>query len=373
MTEQDTKYRMARHPSSVIEVESDGEQAVELSSSERPRCDGVIEVLSDASQSDDELEIVSESAATFAEGNDDDIQITGHNRMQPPEFQYPGAPMELLPVTDQPDDTSSSSFSSPIPQPSQRRQFGAMRRTMRMRQQQQQQQQQRRPRQGTAARQLLSDLLELTRFSVPFSFFDLNQEQQRALYEYFHEQDSPNEISSAIMARLEREDELALDRKIENEKIFNRKVLQKKRKEAKEKDNMHTTNITPEENLLCELCGVQLGEGIPETFKANPNLADNFEKYATEFEINAPWFCVRQILEVDRTLSKRVFAAKCGHVFCGRCIKNIGNRPPGRRTKKQDKEVSIDNPLISAPRKCPAEGCSHQFLRRKRAFTELFL
>ncbi|PSK41421.1 hypothetical protein C7M61_001103 [Candidozyma pseudohaemuli] len=356
MSEQDTKQPSRRRRSSIIEVVSDGENEPGLSFNEQDHRHSIIEVPSDAEldASNDELEIVGEAPAPAVD--DDEIQITGQNEMRPSPIQYPGAPMEAVPVDDHREErTPTQTPPTPRPPTRQRSLFG------------------RNPRRNTRRRTAGQLLMERLNFAVPFSFFNLPEEERRTFFNYLHAQDTADEISGAILARLEREDDLALDRKIEKEKIYNRDTLRKKRDEAKEEDNLHTTNITPTENLLCELCGIQLGEGIPDDFIPDPKYNRHLSKYVADNKVQAPWFCVTQCLESDRALSKRVFVGKCGHVFCGRCIKNIGNRAPGRRSKKKDQEVSIDNPMISAPRKCPAADCSHQFSRGKRAFTELFL
>lgn len=352
MNEHDTKQPMARRPSNVIDLVSDGESSGELGSNELRR-ESIIEIISDEEHSDDDLEIVGESET--AEPEDDDVQITGQTHVMSPAIQYPGGPMHPPVINRNPVSRSSTSTTPPTP-------VHIQRRNQRRRQQL--------PRRRGA---YITDVLGPNAYEYLHSFASLPADQQVSLFHLWHEHETRDDISGSIMARLEREDELALDRKIENEKIYNRKMLQKKRQEAKENDEMHTTNISPESNLLCELCGIQLGEGIPDDFTPNPKFNAQLEKHATGNKVQAPWFCMTQCLVTDRALSKRSFVAKCGHVFCGRCIKNIGNRPAGRRTKKQEKEVSIDNPAISAPRRCPATECSHQFSRGKRAFVELFL
>lgn len=200
-------------------------------------------------------------------------------------------------------------------------------------------------------------------------------QQQRALFRMFHTYGASDGVSNTIMERLARDDEAALDRKIESENIHNRRVLQQKKEVAAAGAAGYTSDITQESNLGCELCGVVLGQGIPEGFKPDPRYDEKLAEHAGAFRVNAPWFCMRQCFEADVALLKRVFAAKCGHVFCGRCIKNIGNRGLGRVSKKTP--LSITNPQIYAPRKCPALDCGATFNRGKKTgkktFTELFL
>lgn len=346
---------------SIIEVASDEENG---HSSRQSHSENIIEVPSDAesTHSDDGVEIVSVTPAPI----NDDIQITAHHRMVPPEVQYPGAPLEPVPVTeDASDDASENGSSRSTPARSEpalgifrgrRSPYPPPLRNVR-----------RRP-------NPLSRILGIERFALPPDYFDISHLEQQALFRMFHSFTDTDEVSSTIMARLEREDESAVDTKMENEKMFNRKTMLKKKELADENPPGYTSNINADHLLLCELCGVELGEGIPEDFVPDPAYDENLPHHAANCKVNAPWFCVRQCFDTDRALSKRVFAAKCGHVFCGRCIKNIGNRPPGRRSKKQIEEVSVNNPLISAPRKCPAKDCGIVFNNKSKCtFTELFL
>lgn len=335
---------------SVIEVNSDDEGG---------HRDSVIEIPSDAesTHSDDGVEIVSVTPAPV----NDDIQITGHNRMVPPEIQYPGVPLEPVPVLANPPPLRRS---VPPPRAARnprlaRRPYPPHLRNVR-----------RRP-------DSFFGLAGLERFALPaeyFEMFNLDPETQQALFQRFQSFTDSDEISSSIMARIEREDESAVDNKMENEKIYNRKALQKKQEVAKENPPGYTSDISPDKHLLCELCGVELGQGLPEDFKPDPSYDENLAYHAARCKVKAPWFCMRQCFDSDRELSKRVFAAKCGHVFCGRCIKNIANRPPGKRTKKQNEQVSVQNPLISAPRRCPAQDCGIVFNNKSKCtFMELFL
>ncbi|EGV62126.1 hypothetical protein PSN45_000844 [Yamadazyma tenuis] len=179
-----------------------------------------------------------------------------------------------------------------------------------------------------------------------------------------------NDIERSVMDRIERDNEREMDRKIETENTFNRKALLEKRSQIKREVQGYTSDITSNMIIGCELCGVTLGEGIPAEFKTNLEYNKKLAQLSIEYGVSAPWFCFKQLTEVDKDLSRRVFLSKCGHSFCGMCIKNIGNRP--RATKKNSKQdITIDNPRIYAPAKCPSFGCEHKF-RGKKSFIELY-
>lgn len=177
-----------------------------------------------------------------------------------------------------------------------------------------------------------------------------------------------DEIEASIMNRIERQIDEEMSEKISMENNYNQNAYLEKQRLTKESDsNKHVSNLDPNVGIYCELCGVELGVGIPRDFKPSPAYDENFKKYQEQFEVLAPWFCVKMITEVDKDLSKRVFSAKCGHVYCGRCVKNIGNRS-GRIPKGSPKGSTIDNPLISAPKVC---HCSKRF--NAKSFTELYI
>lgn len=207
---------------------------------------------------------------------------------------------------------------------------------------------------------------------VPLEQFILSQQLYRNLYgdfEDFDDQPMSDVVEGSVMARIERDNENAIDQRLQNENLFNRKALQNKKEVTDKELPGFTNDITPDTNSCCVLCGVILGEGIPEDFKANIYYNDNFKLFSKQYTVQAPWFCIKQCLPADFDLAKRVFVAKCGHVYCGRCVKNIGNRPPGR--KKQNQAHSIENPLISAPKKCACKECNVSFIGKK-SFTELY-
>lgn len=322
MSEQQQKS--PRH-NSIIEVPSDDDAAPPPVAGHRRRR-SVIEVLSEASE-DDDVEFVGESTP---QADDEGVEITGHQVYPRPAPRRPQLPRRHLRRRPNP------------------------------------------PGEDMLFVDVHADGQELR---IPFFYHGDGAgwlQQQQAILQMVRSHHARDEVSQSIMERLEREDERSLDRRIQRENIHNRKVLQKKEGVAKDEQPGYTNNISRDDNLICELCGVVLGEGIPADFKPDPRYNDELEKHASEHRVNAPWFCILQCFDGDVELSKRAFAAKCGHVFCGRCIKNIGNRPTGRRTKKNE-AMTITNPHISAPRKCPAPECGTAFNRGKRTFTELFL
>lgn len=172
-----------------------------------------------------------------------------------------------------------------------------------------------------------------------------------------------NEIEALIMRRIERDNERAVDERFEKEKVYNLKAIQlKKQVPENENKEVYTNDLAADQAVACELCGVQLGLGIPEGFRTDPRYNDNLNEYQSQYGVLAPWFCLITLTDTDSELSKRVFTAKCGHVYCGRCVKNIGNAPRARGRQRRD----ITHPLVYAPLKC---GCGGSL---KRKFTELY-
>lgn len=176
-------------------------------------------------------------------------------------------------------------------------------------------------------------------------------------------------VEGSIMERIERDNEHALDRRLQQENVFNKKTSDEKKQVAQNELKGFTNDIKHDDNAICVICGVTLGEGIPEDFTPNPQYDLKVDEYSQQFKVPAPWFCIKQCFESDVAFSKRVFYSKCGHVFCGRCVKAIVDRPKGKPPKKD----SIDNPVRCAPKKCPVEGCGKQFSRGgKKSFQEVY-
>lgn len=182
------------------------------------------------------------------------------------------------------------------------------------------------------------------------------------------DEDMSNSMEQSILSRIEQDNETAINKKQRLEILFNRKALNSKKDIVKNELEGYTNNLSPPLKVVCELCGVILGQGIPEDFKPDLRYDKEFLKYSRQYKVTAPWFCIKECSPIDIEFSKRVFAAKCGHLYCGRCVRNIVNRPPG---KKKSKVATIDNSLIRCPKKCVAVSCEVQF-KGKRYFRELY-
>lgn len=133
-----------------------------------------------------------------------------------------------------------------------------------------------------------------------------------------------------------------------------------------------TTTIDPEEDYSCPLCGVTLGVGIESDFKKSSKSLQELQ------EINgvpAPYQATPLITVTDIDLSKRIFFSKCGHTYCGRCVKNITSikgilKQNKKKINKNDQ--SITNPFIYAPLKCVIDDCNSSF-NIKNPFSEIYL
>ncbi|KAH3682465.1 hypothetical protein WICPIJ_006558 [Wickerhamomyces pijperi] len=183
-----------------------------------------------------------------------------------------------------------------------------------------------------------------------------------------------DEIGQDIMAMLERRDNADFDARAKKNQQLT-EIHQKKIQGASESlKSPYTSTIEEDEEYVCVLCGVVLGVGIPDGFKgdrSNSILVQLQEKY----DVLAPYQASKLISDVDSDLSKRIFFAKCGHTYCGRCVKNISNFKTPPRTKKSKggaDENSIDNPRVFAPGKCVADDCGSG-LKGKTKFQEAFL
>lgn len=136
----------------------------------------------------------------------------------------------------------------------------------------------------------------------------------------------------------------------------------------------YTTRIEPEEEYVCCLCAVTLGEGLPSEFIGNKEKRPLVALQEVD-DVRAPFKAMNLVTDADRDLSKRIFIAKCGHTYCGRCVNSISRvratlKTMKRKFKRTDND--IDNPFICAPGKCVAPDCS-KAITGKTAFIEMFL
>ncbi len=150
----------------------------------------------------------------------------------------------------------------------------------------------------------------------------------------------------------------------------------------------YTRGIDGKNALVCPLCGVELGVGIPDyviekdEIKGPNDLPvegrdDNGKgkDIIPPFDVPQYWHEVPNLTVVDAELSKRTFFTKCGHVYCGRCVKNIMNERGKRRktpknTKRKRKIGEISENTFTAPTKCIVTGCKK--IWRGNIFVEMF-
>lgn len=135
-----------------------------------------------------------------------------------------------------------------------------------------------------------------------------------------------------------------------------------------------TTKIDTNEDYVCCLCCVTLGEGIPESFTGNREHRPLAALQEAE-DVHAPYRAMNMVTDGDRDLSKRIFMSGCGHTYCGRCVRNISSvkslvKAMKHKYKRTDND--IESPFVFAPSKCVGPSCEKR-LTGKKAFVELFL
>lgn len=176
-----------------------------------------------------------------------------------------------------------------------------------------------------------------------------------------------NTISDAIMQRIAAEDEREIVKKYKFENLYNKRVFNEKIKSLNAPQNKdYYSDIKHDDNFCCELCSVILGVGISKNFVVNTEYYKNLQLHSKQYNSIAPWFCNKQLTAIDVELSKRIFISKCGHCFCGRCVKNISSI-----SKRKIKNTKIYNFIIlNGPKVCPANKCQKKFVAK--SFIELY-
>jgi hypothetical protein len=186
--------------------------------------------------------------------------------------------------------------------------------------------------------------------------------------------DNGDQVSQELLDMIQRREDAEFDRK-RSRNLDNTTSVQKEmdRRISLIKEPF-TTKIDPEEEYVCCLCAVKLGEGLPQDFSGN-KLRKPLAALQEQDDVQAPYRAMDLITDADRDLSKRIFIAACGHTYCGRCVKNIsGVRAALKESKKKFRkaENDIKNPFIYAPGSCVGPGCMKR-LMGKKAFVEMFL
>ncbi|CDR41018.1 CYFA0S06e00298g1_1 [Cyberlindnera fabianii] len=187
--------------------------------------------------------------------------------------------------------------------------------------------------------------------------------------------DAGDAIPPDVMAAIQASEERVINKKIEVNYEATKKVQSDIQDRINNIKEPYTCAISEDEEYACVLCGVTLGGGIPSDF-APPKLTKPLAALQEKNDVQAPYEAMKLVTDVDRDLSKRIFSARCGHTYCGRCVKNISNVKGSMKEvrKKGIKRTDnvIDNPFVYAPLKCVGGDCQ-QRLGGRTAFFELFL
>ena len=203
----------------------------------------------------------------------------------------------------------------------------------------------------------------------------------------------PANIMRIIQARDEhREEERILSRsKVANaERIKRSKIAQVK----EQYKNEYSNDFGDEShNDVCVLCGVSLVEGIPRMYEEKNGKDEITEekdiKDLIDEGFRLPWNFNDRYSPVEIDLSKKVYFSNCGHIYCGRCVKNIvrfkGMNVKERRIEKSKVKIELNNyenmtveekdlrkSSLWAPIKCVAKDCDKAF-NGKKPFTEMYM
>lgn len=210
----------------------------------------------------------------------------------------------------------------------------------------------------------------------------------------FHGRESGGDTVPPLVFRyIEEQEDEANAARVNVKKKIGGEVRRSKEQQFLNPPAGYTTSLDESTTPVCTLCGVVLGEGIP---SASEHAVGTVEELQQRFGAPAPYQALSEVTDTARDLSRRVFFAKCGHCYCGRCFKNIGNwkarrdyeresRAAQRAAKRRkttagepppaplrDWDVShVEDLAVSHPSVCPVPGCSTK-LRNKLVFLELF-
>lgn len=137
----------------------------------------------------------------------------------------------------------------------------------------------------------------------------------------------------------------------------------------------YTRSVRKRQVVCCALCRSDLGVGIPpETKKPSKSSSPKKRKRFSRFS---------DLTDVERTLSKRMFFTKCGHVYCGLCVQFIKRRRTSRQKKEDKSNINVDcitdfkgryvDTPFSLIDHCVVPGCKEKLPRsRGKFFKEMF-
>ncbi|KAG5354330.1 hypothetical protein CJU90_4144 [Yarrowia sp. C11] len=137
----------------------------------------------------------------------------------------------------------------------------------------------------------------------------------------------------------------------------------------------YTRSVRKRQVVCCALCRSDLGVGVPpESKKSNKPSSSKKRKRFSRFS---------DLTDVERTLSKRMFFTKCGHVYCGLCVQFIKRRRTSRQKKEDKSNIDVDcitdfkgryvDTPFSLIDHCVVPGCKEKLPRsRGKFFKEMF-
>lgn len=195
-------------------------------------------------------------------------------------------------------------------------------------------------------------------------------------------------VPPSVMRMIQLEEERLEAKRYKKRKMEMRKVRLEMENNHKIPTNQRHfyTNDFSDGKIGCELCGVQLFIGINENGPNAKKLFDNGFK--------CPWNKNGTTLtDFDKDLSKMAYMAKCGHMYCGRCVHRIKtymdlNGVEKRKLIQKDKNetklaiesnggsipMEIEWKLTKncSPSSCVGLNCSNSFGKNSKSFYQLF-
>ncbi|GMM35652.1 SUMO-targeted ubiquitin ligase complex subunit [Saccharomycopsis crataegensis] len=204
----------------------------------------------------------------------------------------------------------------------------------------------------------------------------------------FGDQNSRDDISEDIWHQVDMMESRELQQKFDTQKEHASNYIKRAEDSVKVLPKGYTSTIDKNSELLCPLCGVILGAGICDGYSTLIQLEkqkkqnnsghvlvdyDNekmYHKSIQEFGCQAPYQLLPFITETDIKLSRKIYYAKCGHVFCGRCVQRVASRPMRESRKNAKAPKNIHNPTVYAPSKCVADNCKAKLVGGR--FVEIY-